>query len=380
MTVDKVVAYFNLDMVGMGEDLGASGALNFPTIWEVIKRDQDAAVIEHVKPRVGGPAGSDHTAFIKRGIEAMMLMSSGGVGHQDYHQPEDDVEKIEPKMLRLAGQFVLQGMVNLANETKVKLLISRRQDLYRGLRMQVNNYNPSLEKSLWSQVSVEAKSPEALYDEIYKRVRELFKGSSSSGRPPKKSLTRGLANLKAVGDDVRLLALALDFYGVGRVDIEGDDGTWVVEGRLTDAGKQALKTLEENDAALRLVSPGEELINDVLSAASKPFVITGDYHVTDAMVDRLNSRGVMLAVDLDPGNIGDFLTRLESLKKQLGERKNLVAFLTATKGLDEAKQPLYLGLIDRGWAHVEICGSREQRGLLGGRNLNTLRAESEGSR
>jgi hypothetical protein len=389
VTMDKVVAYFNIDMVGMGEGLGASGALNFPTIWDVIQRNQDPEIIKRLKPGVGGPGGSDHTGFIKRGIEAMLLMSREGVGHQDYHQPEDDAEKIEPEMLRRTGQFVLQGMVNLANETEVKLLIPRREQLYQAMRMQISNFNPDLPNSLWTHVPIKQKSKEALYDAIYDRARELFRGAPSPGdsgggakasnQSPRatKSVGRGLADLKLIGADMRLLELVVDLYAIGRVDLKGDDGVCVAGGRLTDEGREALRVLEENAVAVRLISPGEELISDLLSAASRPFIITGDYHITDAMVDRLNSRGVLLGIDFDPQEVGDFITRLEEAKNQLGERRNLFVFLTATKGLDEAKRPLYLGLIDRGWTPSEICGGREHRGLVGGGNLGSLGGRAE---
>ena len=51
---------------------------------------------------------------------------------------------------------------------------------------------------------------------------------------------------------------------------------------------------------------------------------------------------------------------------------DLFLFLTATEGLDEAKRPLYLGLIDKGWTHNEINGNREHRGLVAGGNLNSI--------
>jgi len=382
VTMDKVVACFNIDMVGMGEGLDASGALNFPTIWQVIQRNQDPEIVKRIKPSQGGPSGSDHTGFIQRGIEAVFLMSRDGVGHQDYHQPEDDAEKIEPEMLRRTGQFVLQGMVNLADETAEKLLIERREQLYRAMRMQISNLNPDLPNSTWTYVDIKEKTKEALYDQIYDRARELLRGTSSAdasggakvaGQTPRaqKSLTRGLANLQPLGGDVRLLELAVDFYGIGRVDVKGDDGSWVVNGRLTDDGREALRSLEANDVVLRLVSPGEKLLDDLLSAAAKPLVITGDYQITYALAEQLNARGVHLGIDLDPQKIEDFLTRVEKATNLLGERRNLFAFLTATKGLEEAKRPLYLGLIDRGWTHNEICGGREHRGLLGGGNLGT---------
>jgi hypothetical protein len=178
-----------------------------------------------------------------------------------------------------------------------------------------------------------------------------------------------LANLQPLQGDVRLLELAVDCYGIGRVDIKGDDGCWIVNGRLTDDGREALRSLEANDVVVRLVSPGEKLLEDLLSAASKPFIITGDYQITYDLAERLNSRGVHLGVNLDPQKLDDFLTRLENARNLLGERRNLFAFLTAAEGLEEAKQPLYLRLIDRGWTHSEICGGRENRGLLGGGNL-----------
>ena len=123
---------------------------------------------------------------------------------------------------------------------------------------------------------------------------------------------------------------------------------------------------------VRLVSPGKDLIDDMLSSASKAFIITGDYEILEKMVDRLNSRGVRFGVNCDPKDVDAFITRLEATKSQLRERKNLFLFLTATEGLDEAKRSLYLGLIDKGWTHNEINGNREHRGLVAGGNLKSI--------
>ena len=384
VNMDQVVAYFNLDMVGMGDVLGASGALNFPSIWKVIQRDQDPQIMQRVKPRVGGPGGSDHTPFIERGIEAMMLMSSGGAGHQDYHQPEDDTEKIEPEMLRVAGQFVLQGVQNLSSETEENLLVARRQDRYRALQMEIRNLNPDLADSRWTRVEIKAKTQPALYDEIFARARELLKqpsspqesGSAASDEQPRpvgaKSLTRGLADFKLVADDMRLLGLVVDFHGIGRADIAADDGVWIAQGRLTDRGREALGVLEENQVVVRLMSPSQTLVEDMLSTAQRPFIITGDCDISRAMAERMSNRGVQLGICLDPQDVGQFIARAEKARELLGERRNLFVFLTATKGLDEAKTPLYLGLVDRGWTHREICGGREHGGLVGGAGLENL--------
>jgi len=67
VTMDQTVACFNADMVGMGATLRAVGALNFPSIWEVIRRDQDPTIMKrwHMgrrratdRPRKSGAEGA----------------------------------------------------------------------------------------------------------------------------------------------------------------------------------------------------------------------------------------------------------------------------------------------------------------------------------
>lgn len=233
--------------------------------------------------------------------------------------------------------------------------------------------------SLWTEVAIKQKEKAAIYEEIDNRARSLFKAAASGSLPGgdpgphgKKSLARGSSDLALAGDDVKLLSLLIDYHGLGRADITGDDGTWIVDGRLTDHGRSALKVLEEKDVIVRLVSPGMDLIDDMLSSASKAFIITGEYEIPEKMVDRLNNRGVRFGVNCNPKDIDGFIARLEEVKSQLRERNNLFLFLTATEGLFEAKGPRYLGLIDKGWTHNEINGNREHRGLVGGGNLNSI--------
>ncbi len=383
VTMDNVVTYFNLDMVGMGATLGAPGALNFPTIWQVIQRGQDPGVMKRIEPSTGGTGGSDHTGFIRQGIEAIALMSRGGVGHQDYHRPEDDIEKIEPQMLELAGQFVKTGVMNLADETKTSLLVARRLERYRALRTTIRNYNPELPDSAWQRVPVTAKTVQAadgeLDGQLFAALRKVkaagSSGSSSAERTeilPRKSLARGLAGLTPLDEDERLLDQVVEWHGIGRVDIAGDDPVWVKAGRLTDRGKSALGKVEARSLVLRLHSPGAELMDDVLAATTKPFIITGQYEIPEPAVSKLNARGVQFGVDLDPKQVGAFLERVESLRVTLGERRNLFAYLTGKEITDSARVSLYMGLIDRGWTRNEISGGKDHDGVLGGALLRSL--------
>ncbi len=137
--MENVVANFNNDMVGLGDRIGAPGGLNFPTIWDVIMRNQEPDVVKNLETSTAGPGGSDYSAFIEQGIESLALMTAGGVGHPDYHDAGDDTAKIDAEMLRKNGQFVLQGVINVANETAVTLLIPDRLHLYTGMRMSLLN-------------------------------------------------------------------------------------------------------------------------------------------------------------------------------------------------------------------------------------------------
>ena len=68
---------------------------------------------------------------------SMALMTAGGGGHPDYHDSGDDTSKVDPEILRKTAQFVLQGTMNLANETDVQLLVPDRLYLYNSLMMRI---------------------------------------------------------------------------------------------------------------------------------------------------------------------------------------------------------------------------------------------------
>ena len=363
VSIDRVTAYFNLDMVGLGDKIGAPGALNFPSIWEVIKKKQDEDVISAVEPETGGPGGSDYAPFIRKGIEALALMTRPWDKHPDYHKPEDDTVRIDPEILRKTGQFVLQGAINLANETEVELLIENRQELYDGMRMRITNINPELKDSAWSHVGIEGYSP----DKLRGRMATVEK-------KPQKTYSKGIQDLRAFDGDVELLIEASNILGFGRVDIKGSDGEWIVKGRLRRNGRYALRMMEENKIVINLVSPSPGLLEAVLDTATRPFIITGFYDLSQQLYDRINEKNVLLGVNFDPADVAGCVKRLDRAKAFLGDTDNLVLFVTSTEGLDEAKQALYVSLIEKGWRPDDIGSQsrRDRKGIAGG-NLRILR-------
>ncbi|MBN1359748.1 MAG: M20/M25/M40 family metallo-hydrolase [Sedimentisphaerales bacterium] len=354
VTMDRVVAYFNLDMVGLGDTIGAPGALNFPTVWEIIKRDQDEDVLAAVEPDTGGPGGSDHSGFITKGIEAMALMTRGGNGHPDYHRPEDDAEKLDPEILRKTGQFVLQGVMNLADETKVELIVEDRQVIYDALRLYVANINPELEDGDWRRIDLAGYSQDKLRWRI-----------ASVEERPEKSLQTGVADLRLFDGDMDLLLAASDALGIGRVDVTGCDGQWVCDGQLTEKGRYFIGMMEEHGIVVNLVSPAPQLLRDVLAAATRPFIVTGFYLLDPQTYDAINKKQVLLGVKFDPADVDGCVERLERVKTALGDTDNPVLVVTTTEGLEEAKQELYKRLIRKGWQPDEI--GRDRRGRMRGR-------------
>jgi hypothetical protein len=394
VTMDGVVTYVNMDMVGLGDRIGAPGALNFPEIWEVFKRDQEPDVISVVDARTGGPGGSDHSAFVVRGIEALGLMTSGGVGHPDYHQPEDDTEKIDPEILRKTGQFVLQGIVNLADERRVNLLIPDRVNRYNAVMLRLSTFNPEVPQSTYRYHEASFRDRAGLVKVTLDSALAIATRPAQTTAAPqmaafaarggggqarsRKSVNRGIRDLRPFEGDADLLVASAELLGFGRVDVKGEDGVWFAGGRLTARGREALKAMEAANIVLHLDSPAAGLLRDVVGAAAKPFIVTGTYTVEPDLVGAINQKGVLLGVKFDPKDVAACVRDLGALKTRLGDADNLVLCATTSDGLQEAGSALYLQLIKAGWTHEEIAGSGGGRGAqaggIAGGNLGRLGA------
>ena len=375
ITMDKVVANFNLDMVGLGDNIGAPGALNFPEIWEkVIKRNQDPDVISVVKPSTGGPGGSDHSTFITKGIVSMALMTGGGGGHPDYHDSGDDTLKIDPEILRKTAQFAVQGTMNLADETAVSLLVPDRLYLYNSLMMRITNINATLPGAAWRSSDFPTKA--ALLGKMYERevarnaqalatdpnvlsVLAILNMGTPAGPGPAQLIRKDAAmGVKSAifGGDAKILDVAAATVGFGRMEFAGDDGSWVVNGRLSDAGKAALKTLEANGVFTQLLNPGEALLGDFLTAAEKPFLVTGVAALPAALKAQALAKKIVWGVDYDPEDVEASLERADQAKRSFGAATTLVAFVKTADKLNDlsVKRAFYFGLIKRGWTVDEI--------------------------
>ena len=173
-------------------------------------KDQDPEIAKKVDASQAGPGGSDYSAFIERGIEALALMTSGRGGHPDYHDAGDDPAKMDADILGWTGQFVLQGMLNLANETSVNLLIPDRLVQYQSQRFAPPDISGATERS-WQHVRASTN------DELMALMTQRLKAASGAQQPG--AIT---------------MAMAMRGGGGGRV-ATGVRGAGIFQGSVADA-------------------------------------------------------------------------------------------------------------------------------------------------
>jgi hypothetical protein len=370
VSMDKTAAYFNMDMVGLGDRIGAPGALNFPTIFDVIMKDQDPEIAKKVDASQAGPGGSDYSAFMERGIEALALMTSGRGGHPDYHDSGDDPSKIEADVLGWTGQFVLQGMLNVADETSVNLLIPDRLVQYQSQRFAPPDVSGATERS-WQYVR--ASTNDELIGLLAQRVKDLQaaaqggaamgggRGGRGGGGGRISSGVRGAGIFQGSTAAIEAAASALN---VGRVDVLGPDGAWFGD-TLTPAGKTALGAMEANGIAVDLVRPPAGLLADVLDSAKKPILVTGLPGMDAPLLEKFKKNNALAVLECDPADVSACVRQLSGLAGIVGKGNVL---LSVGPGRDRAAatQQLFLAAVKAGWTKDELFAAAGQAAGRGG--------------
>jgi hypothetical protein len=262
-------------------------------------------------------------------------------------------------MFRNVGQFVLQGAINLANETTVELLIPDRQNIYSAMYWPITVINPDLKiKNSWNWL--EAETYDDLTQMILDKTREfkqpLRNTDSFAARRRWFRRTPRLTGIKGAGlfdYDVNLMKISKELLNFGRIDVYGDDGVWFDSG-LTKSGITALAAMNKIDIALHLIGPSRETLREALEETNKPFLLSGYIAFDQEMIAKIKTKNVLIAVDFNPEDVQGCVTQLEMLKTKLDTTSNLFLNVTSEKGFNQAKQQLFQDLIKKGWAKNEI--------------------------
>ena len=368
VSMDKTAGYFNMDMVGLGDRIGAPGALNFPSIFAVIMKDQDPEIAKKIDPSQAGPGGSDYSAFMERGIEALGLMTSGRGGHPDYHDSGDDPAKMEADILGWTGQFVLQGMLSLADETSVNLLIPDRLVQYQSQRFAPPDITGGTERN-WQPVR--ASTNDELMALVTQRIKAMSgaqaaapaggggRGGAGGGR-----VANGVRGAAIFQGSVATLEAAAAALNIGRVDVPGPDGAWFGD-RLTPSGKTALATMETNSIALNLVRPPVSLLADVLDAAKKPIMVTAPPVMEAALLEKFKKNNALAVLECDPADADGCVRQMNALKDIVG-KTNVLVSVGPHKERAAATQKLFLAAVKAGWTRDELFAAAGQAVGRGG--------------
>ena len=363
--MDAVVTNFNMDMVGLGDRIGAEGALNFPSIFKVVMKDQDPAIAKIVDASEAGTGGSDYSAFISRGIEALGLMTAGRGGHPDYHDSTDDASKIEADILGWTGQFVLQGALNAANETETTMIIADRLDQYNAQRFVVPDVageggaagGRGGGRGGWSYVR--ASSNGELMTAMTQRIKEMQAASATpaaGGRGGRGGggarYSTGVRGPGIFQGSIETMEAAATLLSFGRIDVAGPDGAWFGD-KLTTDGKAALKAMEAGNIVVNLVRPQASLLNDVLDNAQKPVMVTEPGSMDSALAEKFKAKKALAIVFCDAADVDGCVRKLGASAAVVG-KNNLLLSMGAHKDRVQATRTLYMSLLKAKWSRDEI--------------------------
>ena len=109
--IDSTIAMLNLDAVGSGTSLTATGDFNLVSEAIETGRDFGAPIIREA----GGMASSDHTPFEAAGVPTLFLSSND---LSRINSPDDTIEHINPDLLGYAAEVAIAMLDSLAEELR----------------------------------------------------------------------------------------------------------------------------------------------------------------------------------------------------------------------------------------------------------------------
>jgi len=300
-----------------------------------VSASQDPDVAKAVDPSTSGPGGSDYSGFIEKGIEALALMTSGGVGHPDIMTRATTPRRSILRSRAKTGQFVLQGAINVANEAATPLIIADRQHLYDGMRMRLLSLGDINPGGVGGGVMI---------------VNDVVQQLPSAAGP---RFSVALNDVSALGGNLALIDVAAKLMAIGRVDVKPNEARWFASTGLTEAG-----------IVLNFINPTRALLDSLLDNAKRGFIVSSvTIPIDGGLAKRMKGRNVILAVAHDLSQPTALAGRLIELKK-LFDGSDCLALVSADttlpaetnerRKIDEAKQQMYLPLIKAGWTKDEI--------------------------
>lgn len=344
--IEKTVMNFNLDMVGLGENLAYRGQYYAPEHWDFIQPKLTEEQLELIQPGRGGPGGSDHTPFVVRGIPSFSMITTPWGSHPDYHQPDDDIEKISIPMLEKVTNFVYDQLLLFAN-ADMDLNVEDRHARYLYKSAILTNINPipyaddlpSLKKKHANDVdlqflSIQLDSVLNKEERLASLITQLDQASQMksdisqprnqrslfSSRREHLVTIPGLNGVSSINGCTDLLRIA-GKNGARFMIWDGVDGKWITEEGLSAEGKKAVKVMNKNKMALILLNMSEDDMSQILDVSQHPVIVANivdETKLSDDFFNKVSDSGSLFYLRLNPTtNTADLAQRIELLSNEI---------------------------------------------------------------
>jgi hypothetical protein len=402
--LDKTVATFALDCVGVGERIQFGGVYYAPDIWEYLQKNLNPSFLENLGLS-GAGGGSDQQAFHAVNAPAFHFVSVGG-DHGRIHHHRDDWDTVNPEILKKTLEMAYQAATILA-QGPATLIASGRESLI-SLRRQI-----LIDARAVGVQDVLAKPGAGDYQDIDFQLA-VFEGDKGMS-----AAENAVALIKKAGqfaEDVRarkdLKVFSVDsdlFYGGWRTKVipglknfaplMSDPETLlplikssfqfaVLEpgdllasgGKLADPGKAAIAALEKAGLLIILKGFDEAGIKEVLAVLSKPAIVVGSTVPPAELAELVKKSRALYGLEFGSGEKPeDYASRLKAAIEAVGAGQVAIwnaddlskpVVKTAYRGLLSllAKEPWGAGPTDR----INALTKDGLSGLLAGNFMNLL--------
>ncbi len=339
LDLKKILVYFNLDMVGLGNgSLNMPGTEFAPEVYEFIKKNVDTVTLKRINWSEGGLGGSDHNHFLMHGVPAFAGMTAGS--HPDYHQSGDDPEKISAGVLQFTGDFIYQCTEKIANasenfisekrfdENVVRLITSNFYDPVdsKSFLNDLKNKNFRLAFVDFSEVALSDNPKDNLlallgaYDNASRDARKTEKFMLASSAYDAMNYRRGLLasfNPDAIQSD-ELMLKVLAKYGYRLAHINND--ALVLQD--TVLLKNLIKAAAENGIGLMLDNLDSPHLEKVLSLTTEPCLIYNPHlsSVPDTLAGSIVKQGHLLVFQpVQENGVQADMKRFATIMNQVGK-------------------------------------------------------------
>lgn len=129
--LENTLCLINLDSVGAGDKLGATAGENYPELWEVFVKSNEAYVHRPLRTNYSSNIGrprTDAAVFMHQGIPSLSFWSYGTPSF--YHTTQDNLDIITPEIMEDLGKLVFISLIYLDEEDEVSISEVKRHPLH----------------------------------------------------------------------------------------------------------------------------------------------------------------------------------------------------------------------------------------------------------